>query len=276
MMISLPSKWIKANKLDKGSEVDVEEKANEIIIKTITAKRENKAIIEVSNYSPMVNRLISSLYIKGIDELEVKFKEKNEVKDFQKRVINELLGFEIIKSGQNSFTLKDITGSEAQEIDELIKRIFFILDSMAQELIIAIKEKQDLSPIIDIDESVNKFVNFCLRVLNKRGYKDYKKTPQIYGIVSALEEIGDLYKKIAIEAKHKSIKEYLLIIRDLQDSLKLVETLLFSYNKEKEIELAKKYDSIKRKPINGKIDFYLYELNETIIKMNNYLLVISI
>lgn len=279
MMISLPSKWIKESKLGKGDEINLDEKDRKLIISTEKSLVDkNKASINVSGLFPLVNRTLVANYIRGIDELEVTFSNFKEIEDFQKRAINELLGFEIIKQSQNSILVKDITGTENQEIDEIIKRIFLILDSMADELSIALEKKQNMKPIIEIDISVNKFVNFCLRILNKKGYKEFNKTSEIYAIVSMLEEIGDTYKRIAESNKKVKITEnQVKIIRETRDFLKIFEKLFFNFNKDEAVKLAKKYEEIKKKIGNkNKIDFYLYELNETIIKMNNYLLVISV
>lgn len=215
-----------------------------------------------------------SLYIKGIDELEVNFSNKEEIKDFQKRVINELLGFEIIKQSQKSLIIKDITGTKNQDLDELIQRIFLILDSMAQELIEALEKNQSLEPIVDIDTSINKFVNFSLRILNKQGYKEFEKTSQIYGIITSLEEIGDLYKKLASSSRIKPSKPQIALISETKEFLSLFRELFFSFNKEKTIDFAKEYELIKSKMKNkDNIDFYISGIIETTIKMNNYLLV---
>jgi phosphate uptake regulator len=300
MMISLPSKWVKSNKLEKGDEISLEEKNNELIINTEKiSKEKSKVEIDISGLYPLINRTLISLYIKGIDEVEISFSDSKDIEDFKKRAINELLGFEIIKQSQKSIIVKDITGSERQEVDELIKRIFLILDSMAEELCSALEKKQDMQPITEIDASVNKFVNFCLRILNKRGYKELNKTSQIYGIVSMLEEIGDLYKKIAKEfQKNKKIsKEQLSRLKEIREFLKMFENLFFNFreirdfsehpknptnkqegffdfDKKELINYAKKYEDIKKKiEQKGMIDFYLYSLNESIIKLSNYLLV---
>ncbi|VVB77853.1 Antidote-toxin recognition MazE, bacterial antitoxin [uncultured archaeon] len=280
MMISLPSKWVRKNNLDKGDEIDIEEKDNQIIISNEKiSKEKSKAVINVSGLGILVNRTLISLYIKGYDELEINFSEPDEVKDFQKRVINELIGFEIIKQSQKSFTVRDITGVSDQNIDDIIRRIFLIIDSMAEELEIAIDKKQSMDPVIETDTSINKFVNFSLRILNKKGYTEYNKTPQIYSIISHLEETGDIYKKIARELKEtkKYPKEILPIIKELRSFVNMFKDLLFKFNREDSLKLAKKYEHIK-KLIDNKdlISFYLYEINETIIRMNNYLLAISV
>jgi phosphate uptake regulator len=117
-------------------------------------------------------------YIKGVDELELVFSEKGIAKKLQSEILGELLGFEIIKQSNNSLLIKDITGTEKREINDFVNRIFLILDSMAEELVLSIEKKEDLSPIIEIDNSVNKFCNYCLRILNKYGYEDRTKTSQ--------------------------------------------------------------------------------------------------
>jgi len=279
LMVSLPAKWAKENGLDKGDEVNVEEDGKRLVIKlSEETKKEQKAKINVSNYTPLVNRVLMALYIKGIDELEVTFSRPEEIKDFQKRVINELIGFEILQQSNTSMTIKDISGSDSQEIETIIQRIFFIIDSMIEEFSEALEKKQSLDPIIEIDSSINKFVNFCLRMLNKKGYPELHKTPQIYGIVTLLEEIGDVYKKLAQESQKTRIsKEQVEILNDTRISLRLFKELLFHYEKQKAVDFSEQYLKIKEKIKNkNKIDFLLGQLNDTIIWLNSYLLVISV
>lgn len=280
LMISLPSKWIKENKLDKGDEVDLSQEGNKLILESDSPKTISSVPINVSNCSPLVNRILMSQYLKGVDEIEVTFSDVKEVKDFQKRVLNELIGFEIIKQGKNSFTVKDITGIENQEINTILQRIFLILNSMQEELFNAIKKDQEFENVVETDYSTNKFVNFALRILNKRGYTEYKKTSQIYSILLSLEYIGDLYKKIAIELnsnkKLKISKQQLSNLEDIQNFLKMFENLFFKFNKTELISFAKKYELIKKKiETKSYLDFLILELLESIIKMNNSLIIIK-
>jgi len=278
LMISLPSKWCKKFNLEKGKEVDIEEANENLIVSVKKIKGKEKVFIDVSGWHPLINRILASYYIKGVDELEIKFSNPSEIKDFQKRVLNELLGFEIIKQGQNSLIIKEITGAEAKDIDDIIKRIFLVLDSMAQELIDSIEKKQNLEPVIEIDVSINKFVNFCLRVLNKKGYTDFSKTPQIYGIIMTLEQIGDLFKEMAKQAqgKLKITKEEIETLRALRKLLDLFGKLMFEFSKDDAVSFAKEYQRIRNKIDNKTfLGPYLYELSDAIIRMNNNLLVIS-
>lgn len=277
MMISLPTRWIKENKLDKGDEVEVLEERKSLIINANQKKEINLGVFDVTGFSPLINRILISKYIKGFDEIEVRFSNPEEIKDFQKRVINELIGFEVIKQTQKSILIKDITGTGTQGIEDIMKRVFFILDSMAEELIVALEKKQNTDAVIETDMAVNKFVHFCLRMLNKNNYPNTKET---YAIVSLLEDIGDGLKRIAKDSKKiKITQEYLEIIKSLRQQLVSFKEVLFSYKKENLINYAKNYEKIKEniKKIKNKtlIDFHLFQINETLISLNNYFLAMS-
>ena len=280
MMISLPTKWIKTNNLDKGDEIDLEETNNNLIISSKKGiSKENKIKFDISGFNILSNRVILNLYIRGVDEIELTFTEFEDIKKIQKQIIPELLGFEIIKQTQNTAIIKDVTGLDNQEIDDLIKRIFFILDSMAEELTSAIKNKESFDPIIETDKGVNRFSSFCLRILNKRGYKEFSKTSQIYEIVTRLEEIGDIYKDIARECqkKMKPEKGEIAILEDLRRLINDFNDLLFKYDKSNLLNLAKEYESIRRR-INMKdlMASYLYNLNETVIRLMGPIMVQSL
>lgn len=277
LMVSLPSKWVKSNNLGKGSEVDVEELEGNIIIRTDKSKNEkNKAVVNISGFSPLINRILIALYIKGIDELEIKFSKIEEIKDFQKGVINELPGFEIMKQSSESFLVKDITGMWMQDIDEIIGRIFFILDSMAEELIYSLENKSEIQQVIESDSAVNKFVSLCLRNLNKKGYTTFSKTSQVYSIVSNLEEVGDLFKKIAKESKKTKISsQQISILKEIKNQLNLFKDIFFKYEKQKLINFSKKHEYIKSNiKTKNTIDFYLHDVDDTLKKTMGFLLVI--
>jgi len=280
MMISLPSKWIKEFNLDKGDEIDLEESGKDLIIRSGKSIQEKtKSIINISEFKPLGNRAIVSLYNKGVDELEINFKDPEDVKKFQNKVINELLGFEIIRQTQNTLYIKKIAESEEIDIDDLIKRIFFILDSMFEELISALEKKQSLDPIIATDSSVNKFSHFCMRRLNKKGYKDFSKTSQVYGLVYDMEKIGDAIKGIAEEYKEsvKASKQDIEILKKIKNLLNMVKNLFFNFNPEDTVKISLEYKKIKGL-IKGKglIAYYLFDLNRSIVSLDNHIFVISL
>ena len=66
-----------------------------------------------------------------------------------------------------------------ENFDAILKRIFFMLESMVDEIISVFdsKDYESLQEIAAMEGSINTFVDFCLRILNKKGYVDFRKTP---------------------------------------------------------------------------------------------------
>ena len=277
LMVSIPAKWAKQHGLDKGSEVEVEEQANNLNISAKNKQENNKISIDVSGYTPVINRILLSLYIRGFDQIEVKFSDIKEIKSFQKEVINQLIGLEIIKQSNNIMLLKQIT-SEKENIDELTKRILSIIDGMFEELINAIKEKKDPEIVIEIDLSINKLVHFCQRVLNKQGYPNHLHETQIYMMLEQLESIGDACKNFALEIKKSQLdKKQTEILEKIRSLFNNFQNLFDNFRKEKEIVFAKQYEEIKKEIKNkNNLDHELQYLSKLIIELNNYLLILKI
>ena len=277
MMISLPSKWVKENKLDKGSEIEMTEEGADIKISAVAKKQDGirREIYNLSKFDPLINRALISLYIRGSDEIELVFSTNDELKKLKKHVLEELIGFEIINQTQTKILIKDVTGIENQDVSVLIKRIFFILNSMAEELSGTLKRKENASHIAEIDSSVNRFVHFCLRLLNKKGYSDYSNLKNIYSIVSSFEEIGDIYKKIAKE-KIKINNNQIELIEESRKLLNIFEKLFFEFSRDGAKELSKQFELIKSKASSKEfVDLNILFIAERIIRMNNELFVMK-
>ena len=282
MMLSLPAKWLKKFNLGKGDELELEERDSGIFITTgNTLSNKNKVVIDVNDIFPnvLINRVMIALYERGVDELEIKFEKYSQIKDFNNRVMNELIGFEVIKQTPNSILIKDIAKPEKQDQKEFIQRLFLILDSMIKDLIESLENNKPLDTVIETDVAVNKFAHFCQRLLNKYGYSEFNKTAQVYGMVAELEKLGDILKRTSREIISKKIKvskKEIGLLKELNMFLELFRKLFFSFNREDSVKFAKKYEEIKSKIEQKGIGLYLFDMNETIVYMNNYLLVMCL
>ena len=91
---------------------------------------------------------------------------------------------------------------------------------------------------------VNKTTNFCLRVLNRKGHDDFKKTPFIYGIVEGIEQIGDLYRLIYIyfkdRPKLKVSSECLSLYREVNSFVNGFYSLYKKFDAKDLVKLADK------------------------------------
>lgn len=255
----------------------MEEKGKEIVINPgINSAKEKRAVVDVTNWSPLINRLLLSYFIKGYDEVEVHYSKPEQVERLQKEVITmEFLGWEVIRQSPRIMVVKDLTVGEMGNFDETVKRLLFMIENMTSELIEFLEKKHDTG-VIQSDKVINRFAYYCLRMLNKNGYKNHEKTPQVYSIITLIEETGDLIKDLA-KKKFKVTKEDLSALREIKSSLGVFKELFFNFNKDGAINMANNYEKIKR-TISSKseVDSYLYAINGNIIRMNNELLVMNV
>lgn len=228
MVISLPASWVKKYGVKKGEELEVEEENNSLTIKTDKGlKKEGKIVLNVSGHSKLIRRYIGNLYKEGYDEIRLTFDNPLVLKEIEKH-IDLFLGFQIVEHGKDFCIIKNVAKVSHEEFDNVFRRSFFLTLSLANESLDLIKKKEfnKLKETAQLEHNQNKQYIFCLRVLNKYGYKVSKKMTFMYLLVERLEEICDEYRYIcdclSQESKKTEIsKEVLLLYENVNNFLKL-------------------------------------------------------
>jgi phosphate uptake regulator len=172
----------------------------------------------------MVWRLISSVYRAGYNEVKISFEDKSfrdvytaftyntiqVLKDGDEEqlspleaiqsLVNRFIGFEIIEQKTHYCIIKDLGNTNPKEFDNTLRRIFLLLQTMSEAVLTNLKEgkKEELKGVHIIDTNIDRFEDFCLRVLNKEGYSDFKKTSAMYSLIFVLEMVGDEFKKLGL------------------------------------------------------------------------------
>ncbi len=201
-LISLPRKWCLANSIKKGDELEVTEEGSKI---WVAAKEDGpkieKITIDAGEYGLFTLRSIAAIYKAGYDEVEIHFKSPENLEQLPKFLNEDLPGFEVFDHAERRYLIKTISKEAPEEFDPALRRIFLIAVSMGKSLAEAIKEtKTDvhkLNNIMAMEITINRLCNFCQRLLNKKGYKQYRKTPFIYTIIWEMEKYCDELKYLA-------------------------------------------------------------------------------
>jgi phosphate uptake regulator len=168
MMISLPSKWIKENKLDKGDEVDLIEKNNNIIIGAALQEKIKKIELTVNFTTESVIRtVITNAYRVGFDSIKLNFNNEKTFAIIQEVVSKNLLGFEVIKKEDNFCIIENITEPAIDQFDNIFNKIMLNIEEL-----ISILENFDSNPkeFADDERQIQKFDNFCRRVISKKDF----------------------------------------------------------------------------------------------------------
>jgi len=259
-LISLPRKWTIEHGIKKGDELDVEESGNKIIIHTEKIPESGSIEKDISNLDrDSLMFLIRCLYIRGYDEIRLKFdkqtthhykagKEVTVISAIHEEV-NRLNGAEIIEQKENYCVIKDLSEGTIKEFDSVLRRIFLLLIDANNDLIEGVK-RGDYALLDTINEkhnTVTKFAAYDLRLLNKFGYTDSKKTTSLYGILSSVDMIIDIItycaryiinNKLVANTKIKLSKESIAILSTIHNALKEYHEFFYNFNLEKMEKLS--------------------------------------
>lgn len=239
-LVSLPQTWIKRFNINKGEEVDVEEQNDRVMISTERGYGIEKAELDISQLEPMILRCFVALYKRGVDEIRITFDNIDLIKDIQRAIGKEAVGYEIIDQGRNFCVIKHVSG-ELEDFEPILRRTFLLLLSMADESLQSIKKGDYavLHNIAFLEEANNRFTTSCRRYLNRRGHKDVRKTGPMYYVVEDLENLADEYKYLCMYFYAKSgekivvEKEMLQLYEQTNKLLRLYYELFYKFDREK-------------------------------------------
>lgn len=250
LTVTLPAAWTKKFGLKAGDEVDVSEIGKSIVLSNEGGIKVNQIEFDSTKLREFKNHYISYFYHKGFDEIKIIYDDPA-VLTTTKNKLNELMGFEVVETGKNYFVIKNISEAIESEFDSILRRIFLMQKSMASDCFDSIKTKQyaRLKDIRQMEKTNNKLTDFCIRILNKNGYKDYNKTTPLYAIVRELEKTGDIYKHICdcasgLPANFEMKSEVLNFFQEANNYLMLFYELFYKYNEKQVDEFFKKRDQL--------------------------------
>jgi len=211
-LISLPRKWAQKFDIKKGDELEVSEQSNKLVISTEKELGMNQITIDVKNLNPrMIKWVLTAVHKAGYDEVEILFEDPSIFDIIQER-LRELLGYMVIEHSKKRCLVKSISQGIEQEFDSTLRRAFLVTLSMAESALEMLRKGDNphLKDITSLESTNNQLTNFCHRILNKRGYKDAKKTTYLYVIIMFLESIADSYKDICLYLSRPENAKYVV------------------------------------------------------------------
>jgi len=305
--VTIPIRWARQQGLSPGSEIDLVEKGNSLVINTdrVNTNGNTRAEIDITGMpNKLLWRYISAVYRAGYDEIKINFDstENNNEKlnelyykklspsfsyeklspnlsdeslnlydntdwfyrglvpkrvpnitalDSIQALVNRFIGVEIIEQKQGYVVVKQLGEISYKEFDNALKRIFMLLISMGKDVLDAIEKKDfsTLRTIHMIDTNIDRFQDYCFRVLNVKGYDEYKKTSTIYSTIFLLELVGDEYKIIAqhvTQDNHKYKKNCLKLLSEINSHFESYYNLFCSFDLKKSVKIFEREEEIEK------------------------------
>lgn len=273
LTVTLPKDWVSKHNLSRGDELEIlEQNGNLILSSDKRVDTIKKITIDVTNLTnPMIWRYFMAAYRTGYDEIKFTFNDpkktyeivlsstrfletKNEyLKKPIKLTIIEILqdmthrfiGTEIIEQKDDYCIIKDVSEPTEKEFENSIRRIFTLITGMAEDNILLLEKKDErIRSNIDVsDINIDRFTDYCLRILNKHRHKrDYLETAGLYSTILLLEFIGDEYRKMALHSQklHRKNKSVIDLSKKTNELLELYYNFFYKFEDKKAIEIHEK------------------------------------
>ncbi|MBS3167728.1 AbrB/MazE/SpoVT family DNA-binding domain-containing protein [Candidatus Woesearchaeota archaeon] len=244
MMISLPAKWIKANSLNKGSEINLEQHNNSLIISgdRINTKSETEIKI-LTNVESSIRTLITNTYRNGFDKIRVNFENEQQFKILKHIIKSRLTGFDIIKKENNYCIVENITEPTEDQFENILSKLLLNIEEFFE---ITKKRFENPKEIYDYEETselIQKYDNFCRRIIIKYKYNN-KKTELLWAFLTLI-----IHGQRELHHLNKVLNENIKISKETRELLVESENLFKLVKKaylEKDINLLSKIHNLEK------------------------------
>ena len=274
LTVSLPVKWVKDNNIKQGEEIELIEEGKKLIIGGEYKPKSEVIEIDVTNQGIMNHRILAAIYKAGFDQAEIKFKTSEEFKIIQDRLERNLAEFDVIDYKKDRVLVRSSSKLNPKEFESTLKRCFYSLKDTTNSTYEALKNNDynEMKNIVLRDLCLDKYADYCRRLLNKDVETKYKRTHALYYLIEEIEIIGDMYKDICnyiSKEKLKISKQLIDLFGRINDfSNKFVDTII-KFDFEKIQDIGKE-----RVNINNQIDFMLKKVNKNELKI--FLMIVQI
>ena len=255
LTLSLPREWIKANNLEKGDEINVENLDGNLLV-SLEKHRGSKIEISIMGMQSMLRKIIGATFKCGYDEIIIHFNSYDELKAVQDLLREQFSGFEIVSQTKNTLIVKNLSQSDFYGFDEALKRFFFVLNHMADETADAL-ENNDIkwlktTALLKIE--TDKFADYCRRAINMGFKSNFKRPAPLYTLIEQMEKVANQYRDICIycsTSRWKASRNVKEILRELIGFQNLFHGLFYKFDIEKMPEFSRQKENLQKKIDNA-------------------------
>ena len=224
LTITLPSEWARNVKLKAGDLVNLHLLDEALLISRDNQSQESSVEFSLQGLDvPTIWKYFMAAYRNGYDEFVVRFdqdmqieepylfkvkwraqtkkkvsQKKVHVLEFLQSLIERFVGLEIVEQGPTFVRIKEMGELTPKVFDNAFRRVFFLISQMvdATHNTVQKNDPQFMTRVHQLDISVDKFQDYCIRILNKSLLANQKTKIQ-FSTLYILEHIGDEFKDIA-------------------------------------------------------------------------------
>lgn len=243
-VVSMPSNWLRKNKLSKGDSVFLEEKENDIIISKNAGKGRKNISVDISELTEdLIWQVFDAVYINGYSEIIMKTKNHKQALLLSK-VVKYFPGMIIQEERDNYVKVVDIISKEEIDFSSILGRIRNMTLAILDDSLEAV-DKKDFGVLFDAKErdyNINSYVSIAFRRLFIEGFDPMAKAPAMGQYVKLLEMIADriciLLRFLALQKKVSSHEK--IFLKGFRDLYREESKLFGKYSSKKLSEFEDK------------------------------------
>lgn len=209
--LTLPIKWIRELNLDAGSEVEVNETEQGILISSqaLEGKKKTKELIIKKEEQGRLRTILSSLYRQGYDEITINFESSFSLSEITK-IVESLLGYIITEQTEKRITIKNAFKDDFEEINTIISKMFITTTFFLKQVSSYLDgEKIKEEELINLRNSIIKLRDYAQRMINVQQFEK-EKSYEYHLLIFTLEKIasnGNNFISLRKKIKPITIKE---------------------------------------------------------------------
>lgn len=210
LTVSLPSKWVKENKIEPGQELSVSLEKQGIIFSLKERRLQGKEItLDISNFNKyLLSRYLEVLYITNYNKIILTHstseihndKEKKDInlKGLIRFITNRFIGMEIVSQTKNMTELQCFLLDEEKDLNKIEKRIYFLFKDAVEEFLESLEgsHAEFHANVYHRHDSISKFTNYYLRVLDQSN-KSEDEEKQLYSLYLIIDKMLDKFRHLS-------------------------------------------------------------------------------
>lgn len=260
-VISLPKQWVEENGINKGDQLNVRAREGEISFSLFEERNIGRAEIDLRNRSKSACwKVIFASYIKGYEEIVLKVKD--EQAPLIEYISNQLIGMTISSKKDDTMILRELSKGNEKELEGIFRRTYLLEKDVIRVRIEALHQRdfETLKKTQEVDWTINKFVLFCLRIVNKSTELDSNEKIFYYTALTKFEQLGDVFADFFVKTGNDRIALTSEEERILKKIFSLIEELSVIIYKPQLEKILNTYEE--RKRLEGECDI----LNDNFVK----------
>ncbi|MBI5389971.1 hypothetical protein HZB02_00605 [Candidatus Woesearchaeota archaeon] len=195
--VTLPKEWVTEQNIDKTMTVDMQVTGDKVTVSPTQATGQ-QVVLKVDAYEQSLMKVIPSLYRMGVQQIVCLISKPEQMENVS-QICGGLIGFEVVDQTKQKMVLQEITRESEENFKTILRRIFLLLLEMT--------ESQHEQEVLVLNKNCKRLINYCQRLIVKRGYEEVTKTPFYFLLLDQLEKIGDEVRWLFLSQEKLPLKK---------------------------------------------------------------------